>query len=92
MGGWENLPDPVPARQLVYDHVARYLATEYVGDAGSLPSTISAGSQHSYTITWTLPEEYNGEYTHVVGYITNATTGEILNAGKSAYLPGHINA
>ena len=92
MGGWENLPDPVPARQMVYDHVSRYLATDYEGDSGSLPGTIAAGSQHSHTLTWTLPLEYNEEYTHVVGYITNATTGEVLNAGKSAYLLGNTNA
>ncbi len=92
MGGWENLPNPVPARQMVYDHVARYLASEYEGDAGSLPGTIAAGSQHSHTLSFTLPADYDEEYTHVVGYITNATTGAILNAGKSAYLLGNTNA
>jgi len=92
MGGWEDLPNPVPARQMVYDHVARYLATDYEGDAGSLPGTISNGSQHAHTLSWTLPEEYDEEYTQVVGYITNASTGEVLNAGKSAYLLGSTNA
>lgn len=92
MGGWENLPDPVPARQMVYDHVSRYLASDYEGDPGSLPGTIAAGSQHYYTLNYTLPAEYNDEYTHVVGYITNAATGKILNAGKSPYLFGNTNA
>lgn len=92
MGGWEDLPDPVPARQMVYDHVARHLASEYDGDVGSLPGTITGGSQYSHTLTYTLPAEYDEEYTHVVGYITNATTGEVLNAGKSAYLLGNTNA
>ena len=92
MGGWENLPNPVPAKQMVYDHVARYLASEYEGDPGSLPATIAAGSQHSHTLTWTLPAEYDEAYTHVIGYITNGTTGAILNAGKSAYLLGNTNA
>jgi hypothetical protein len=92
MGGWENLPNPVPARQMVYDHVARKLTSDYEGDAGSLPGTITAGSQHSHTLSYTLPAEYDEEYTHVIGYITNATTGEVLNAGKSAYLLGNTNA
>ena len=92
MGGWENLPNPVPARQMFYDHVSRYLATEYKGDPGSLPGSISAGSQHSYTLNYTLPPEYDDEYVHVVGYITNADTGKILNAGKSPYLFGNTNA
>ena len=92
MGGFENLPNPVPAALMVYDHVSRYLATDYEGDPGSLPGSIANGSQHSHTLSWTLPVEYNEEYTHVVGYITNATTGKILNAGKSAYLLGNTNA
>jgi hypothetical protein len=92
MGGWENLPDPVPARQMVYDHVARNLTSDYNGDAGSLPGTIAAGSQHSHTLSYTLPADYDEEYTHVIGYITNAATGEVLNAGKSAYLLGNTNA
>ncbi len=92
MGGWENLPDPVPAKQMVYDHVARYLASDYAGDPSSLPATIAAGSQHSHTLSFTLPADYNEEYVHVVGYITQASTGAILNAGKSAYLLGNTNA
>lgn len=92
MGGWENLPNPVPARQMVYDQVARSLISDYAGNPGSLPATIAAGSQHSHTLTFTLPADYDEAYTHVVGYLTNATTGAILNAGKSAYLLGNTNA
>ena len=92
LGGWENLPNPVPASQIVYDHVARHLATDYDGDPGSLPASISNGSQHSVNLSWTLPQDHDENYTYVIGYITNASTGQILNAGKGTYLNGSSNA
>lgn len=91
MGGYENLPQSVPASIMVYNHVSRHLAGGFNGEANSLPTSINAGENHEYTYTYTLPEEYNADYVYVVGILVNATTGEVLNAGKSAYLPGYFN-
>ena len=92
MGGYEDLPDPLPASIMVYNHVGRYLPGGFLGDQNSLPTAISGGETHSYTYTYTLPEEYNEEYVHVAGILVNAASGEVLNAGKSDYLPGYSNA
>ncbi len=88
MGGFENLPSPVPASMIAYDHVARELLGGYTGDAGSLPGSINSGETHSYTYNYTLPVECDPEYVRVVGWLVNQSNGQILNAGKSQYLPG----
>ena len=92
MGGWEDKPNPYPAALMVYDHVARYLATAYEGDPGSLPTSIVDGDQHTHTVSWNLPEDIDQKYTYVIGFITDANTGAILNAGRSDYLLGNSNA
>lgn len=92
MGEYTELPNPVPASIMVYNHVGRHLAGGYNGDENSLPSSISSGETHSYTYEWTLPEDYNEEYVYVVGVLINASNGRVENAGRSLYLPGYANA
>lgn len=91
MGGYEDLPSPVSASQMVYNHVGRYLAGGYMGDSGSLPPAIMDGETKEYTYNYTLPNNYNEEYVYVVGVLINASNGRVLNAGRSNYLPGHAN-
>jgi hypothetical protein len=92
MGGYENLPSPVPASQMAYDHVARYLATSYGGDAGSLPTSLVASNQYNYALNWTVPIDQDEQYVYVVAFMTDAATGEVLNTNKSIYLMGDTNA
>ena len=51
-----------------------------------------ANSQHSYSVSWTLPVDHDEEYVYVVAYLTNNATGAVLNANKSAFLKGNSNA
>ena len=92
MGGYEDLPNPVSASIMVYNHVGRYLPGGLLGAPSSLPNSIISGETHSYTYTYTLPNEYNEEYVHVAGILVDASSGVVLNAGKSDYLPGYANA
>ena len=91
MGGYEDLPSPVPAGFMMYNHVGRHLPGGFIGDPASLPNSIAAGETHSFTYSYTLPEEYNEEYVHAVGILVNADNEQVLNAGKSNYLPGNAN-
>lgn len=91
MGGYEDLPSPVSASVMVYNHVGRYLAGGYNGDANSLPASISSGETHNYSYNYTLPDDYNEEYVYVIGVLLNNSNGQVLNAGRSAYLPGYDN-
>ncbi len=83
MGGYELLPSPVPASQMVYDHVAREILPSFDGDANSFPATVNAGEQHSVTFNFTLPADWNENNIHIIGLLI-APDGTIDNAGKSA--------
>lgn len=82
MGGYELLPNPVPAAQMVYDHVARDIAPDFDGDPNSFPATVNAGEQHSVTFTFTIPQEWNISLMHIIGLLIDPN-GQIDNAGKS---------
>ncbi|MDC3253199.1 Omp28-related outer membrane protein, partial [Crocinitomicaceae bacterium] len=82
MGGYELLPSPVPAADMVYDHVARAIEPSFDGDPNSFPATVNAGEQHSVTFTFTLPAEWNENKIHVIGMLID-NNGRIDNAGKS---------
>lgn len=90
MGGFQNLPNPVPANRMAFDHVARQLLSSYSGDTG-MPSFLAAGESYSHTFTYVIPEEYNPEYIRVVGAMI-AEAGNIDNVAKSSYLNGKQNA
>ncbi|WNJ20098.1 Omp28-related outer membrane protein [Pontibacter sp. G13] len=92
MYGWENKPNPVPAEDMIYSHVARALLTPFGGEANSLPPTISANSQQTNTFEYTLPAEFDSDFVYGVAYLANAATGEILNANLSPYMHGSTNA
>lgn len=82
MGGYELLPNPVPASQMVYDHVAREILPSFDGDASSFPTSVNAGDQHSRTFTFTLPASWNENNINVIGLLIDPS-GRIDNAGKS---------
>ncbi len=90
MGGYEALPNPVPAAQMVYDHVARAIEPAFGGDAASFPAVVNAGEQHSKTYTFTLPAEWNENNIHIVGMIL-APNGRIDNAGSLKFGSVGIN-
>ncbi|MFT6983150.1 MAG: hypothetical protein ACJAUD_001921 [Crocinitomicaceae bacterium] len=82
MGGYELLPSPVPASQMVYDHVARDIEPDWDGDPNSFPATVNIGETHSATFTFVLPNEWNENNMHVIGMLIDPNGG-IDNAGKS---------
>lgn len=82
MGGYENLPDPVPAELMVYEHVARAILGGFAGAEGSLPATVNAGETHSYEFTTTLSEDWDINHIKIVGMLIDNATGEIVNGIK----------
>lgn len=82
MGGFELLPNPVPAAQMVYDHVARAIKPSFTGYANSFPATVNAGETHSITATFILPATWDETEIHIVGLLFNPS-GKIDNAGKA---------
>lgn len=86
MGGYESLPNPVPANQMVYNHVGRALLGGYAGQTGSVPTTINDGTTASYTFTYTVPATSNRAKMKAVIMLIDQTNGEIVNA-KAIPLP-----
>lgn len=86
MGGFEDLPDPIPAEDMVYQDVARALLGGWHGVEGSLPATINAGETHSYNFTVTLSEDWDINHLEIVGMLIDNTSGKIQNATKDEAL------
>lgn len=80
MGGYENLSDPVPAADMVYDHVGRALLGGYDGQAGSVPATITDGTVANYQFTYTVPATSNKANMHAIVMLLDNNTGAIVNA------------
>jgi len=67
MGGYEDLPDPVPASEMVYNHTARALLTPYGGieDAFSTSIIINPGT-YEHGFTYVVPDGYNVDNLHII--------------------------
>ena len=82
MGGYESLPSPVPAAQMVYDHVARAIAPSFTGMTGIFPTTVNAGDAHIVNYSFTLPAGWDENEIQIIGLLIDPT-GKIDNAGSA---------
>lgn len=91
MGGYENLPNPVPASQMVYDHVARAIPTSYDGIEGSIPNNITKGEEYTYSLTYQVPASFNAENMHAVVAIVDTRTDELINVNSTPVVLSSTN-
>ena len=89
MGGYEDLPNPIPANRIAYDHVARQLLGGYEGETG-FPTVLAKDQTFAQTFTYYVPENYDHNYLRVVGILLE--NGTVDNAGISSYVNGKTNA
>jgi hypothetical protein len=80
MGGFESLPSPVPAAQMVYDHVARAIAPSFTGQTGVIAATTTVGDNYTANFSFTLPATWDETEMHIVGMLIDPQ-GKIDNAG-----------
>lgn len=81
MGGFEVLADPVPAAQMVYDHVGRVISPGFDGLGGLFPASISNGDSYTACFSFTLPAAWDDTKIHVISFLRNPS-GAIDNAGQ----------
>lgn len=81
MGGYELLPNPVPAARMTYNHVARAILDGWAGTAGFLPDDIPAFTAYIKSYNYTIPATYNTTKIKLVGMILDPN-GEIINANE----------
>lgn len=77
---WANLPDPVLAADMVYNHVGRALIGGWNGFPGTIPADVIYGIPYVYVFTHTLDASYNPAEVDLVVMLIDATTGVIANA------------
>ncbi len=85
MGGYENLPSPVPASQMVYDHVGRMLIGGFNGVVGSLPTDMVSGERYTWIFDpVSVSPTFNTDNMHVVTLLLNPQ-GQIINASSQTF-------
>lgn len=89
---YQALPSTIPSAQMYYNFVARNLQGGFTGQAGSLPSTIPAGSTQTYAFpSWTIPAGYNVDSMQVIVMLYNYTTGHIMNSASAPIWGGALS-
>jgi len=93
MGGYELLPNPVPAAQMVYDHVARSITPTFDGLTNSFPATIANGTSVTNCFSFVLPAAWDDTKMHIISFLRDPS-GAMDNAGKetiaSAVTNGYV--
>lgn len=78
MGGFEDMPGHC---DIIVDDIARGVYPSPNGEAVGL-AAVAKGETYNHTLTAELPTYANEANTFVVAFVTDTTTGEIVNAGK----------
>lgn len=79
MGGFESLPDPVPASQMEYRFVARAILGGFSGMENSVPDAVAANEDFSIQFTYQIPAGYDVEEMQAIIFVQDEETGEVLN-------------
>jgi len=87
MGGYESLPNPVPAAQMVYDHVSRALIGGWAGVSADIPATVNEGETYTSTYSIDVDPTWNPENLHIVVIVTDSESGFVHN-GASLEIQG----
>ncbi len=83
MGGYENLPNPVPAAQMVYDHVGRIIYPNFNGLSNAYKSSINANDTFVHNFAVTLENTWDLGQLKIAGILIDPT-GKIDNGSLSA--------
>jgi hypothetical protein len=95
MGGFELLPNPVPAAQMEYDFVARDIVPSFAGlsNAYTIPAAIGYVKTHNFAFAvspaWSKPDlKIVGLFIDNTGKIDNASSTTINEAITNGYVNG----
>lgn len=89
MGGFENLPNLVPANQMYYENVARGIYKSFSGTLNSVPYVVTEGETYSYTYQIDERAYRNAKVLdkmqlYIAALLIDTKSGEIVNADKVA--------
>ncbi len=81
MGGFESLPNPVPASMMQHDHVARDIQPSFAGLSNAFPASVNAGDSYLHNFSFDI-SAWNKDKLHIVSLLL-APDGTIENAGTA---------
>ncbi len=90
MGGFELLPNPVPASQMVYDHVGRLIYPNFPGLNNSFPASINANDSFTHNFSVILNPSYNFNKLDIAGILIDPS-GRIDNGSKTTVEEAIVN-
>ncbi len=90
MGGYEKLPNPVPASRMTYNHVARAILDGFDGLQGYLPTTIKKGSSYNINYSIVLADTFKANNIELVG-VMYGPAGDIVNATQATIAEAEKN-
>ena len=79
MGGYENLPDPIPAGECFFANVGRMLYPSFAGDAEAFTAGTPRHTPMTVAYTIDMPEVQRYDMVKVIAAVTNIESGEIVN-------------
>lgn len=79
MGGFELLPDPVPAAQMNYNYVARTFSPGPEGFENAYGASATTGQVITHNFIYTLPANWDVNQLHIIGVMI-APTLDVVNA------------
>jgi hypothetical protein len=95
MGGYEKLPNPVPAAQMVYDHVGRLIAPTFAGLPNAFGASATAGQKFVHNFSFEMEPSWEMMQMHIVsmfidknGTIDNGGSLPFIDAMNKAYKDG----
>jgi len=80
MGGYESLPNPVPASQMTYNYVGRALLGGFDGESGSVATTLNDGDTSSTTFTYDIPSTVDQNNINVIVLLIDSSDGSVVSA------------
>lgn len=83
MGGFENLPNPVPASMMVYQEVAREMYFGFNGSDIMTGTDLQSGEKGTFTFDVEIPQAYNINNVHLAIAFADEV-GNILSSGDVA--------
>ena len=95
MGGYEKLPNPVPAAQMVYDHVGRLIAPTFAGLPNAFGASATAGQKFVHNFSFEMEPSWEMMQMHIVpmfidknGMIDNGGSLPFIDARNKAFKDG----
>lgn len=81
IGGFENMPERIVGRDIVFNHVARGIWPSVEGEKGSLPSSMTCGVTYDAGCVVDMPSYVMYETNvNVVAMIVDAASGKVVNS------------